>query len=86
MSAKPPTPSKNLEDVQLQLRKKTPLKITELIARQLDRADEAAARIEEEGSVVRDPKGSVIPHPAIKIEIDATKIAAYLIAKHKTGP
>ena len=56
--------------------------IIDIIATQMDRANEAKRRIEEEGLVVRDMKGSVIPHPAIKIEIDAGKIIADLIKKH----
>jgi len=54
----------------------------EVLAIQMDRAEEAHRRIEEEGIVVRDLKGSVIPHPAIKIEIDAGKIISDLIKKH----
>jgi len=66
-----------------QCREKTPESLIELIARQLDRADEAKQRIEREGSVVRDMKGSVMPHPAIAIELAATKAAADLLGKHK---
>lgn len=74
---------RSVESIQCQLRENTPVAIVELIVRQLDRADEAAARIEKEGSVVRDLKGSVVPHPAIVVEKDATKLAADLIDKHK---
>jgi len=56
--------------------------VVEVLATQMDRAEEAHRRIEEEGIVVRDLKGSVIPHPAIKIEIDAGKIISDLIKKH----
>ncbi len=70
------TQSKNHEIVFAQVRDFTPERVVELIARQLDRADDAQRRIENEGSVVRDMRGSVIPHPAIKIELDATKMAA----------
>jgi hypothetical protein len=56
--------------------------VVTLIATQLDRAEEAAERIAREGSVVRDTKGSVIAHPAIAIELAATKLAADLLGKH----
>jgi len=32
---------------------------------------------------VRDLKGSVVAHPAIKIESDATKLIADLLRKHR---
>jgi hypothetical protein len=73
----------NLDRVYEQVRDNTPRSICELIARQLDRADEAAERILREGTVVRDLKGSVVAHPAIAIEITATKLACELISKHK---
>ena len=66
-----------------QVRPKTPASIIEVIATQLDRLDEAKTRIDEEGIVVRDLKGSIVPHPALKIEQDATKIIADLLQKHK---
>jgi hypothetical protein len=74
---------RSIESIADQVKENTPFAIVELIVRQLDRADEAAARIEREGSVVRDLKGSVVPHPAITVEKDATKIAADLLEKHK---
>jgi len=49
----------------------------------MDRADEAQRRIVTEGIVVRDLKGSVIPHPAIQIEKDACKIITELLVRHK---
>lgn len=69
--------------VEEQLRPGTPPSIIELIEKQLARAASAALRIEKEGEVVRDGKGSVIQHPAISIETNATKLACDLIAKHK---
>lgn len=42
----------------------------------------AKERIEKEGSFVRDMKGSVVPHPAITIELAATKTAAELLMKN----
>jgi len=61
----------------------TPDSIITLIERQLDRAWAAHCRIQKEGEVVRDMKGSVIPHPAIEIERAATKQASDLLAKHR---
>jgi len=81
MSQQQPTPSKNIEIVTNQVKKGTQPSIIALIANQLDRAEEAAARIVKEGSVVRDMKGSVIAHPAIAIEIAATKTAAEMLLK-----
>ena len=83
MNAKSDIRSSNAEKVAAQVRPATPDAIVELIARQLDRADEAAERIEREGSVVRDMKGGVVSHPAIVIEQQATKLACDLIEKHK---
>jgi hypothetical protein len=75
-------PSKNFDAVKRQVKDFTPRAVIDLIARQLDRADEAKRRIDEEGIVVRDMKGSVIAHPAVAIEQAATKLAADLLAKH----
>ena len=66
-----------------QLRPDTPAGVIEIIETQMKRAAEAAQRIENEGSVVRDMKGSVIPHPAIAIELKASQVVADLLAKHK---
>lgn len=71
------------QEVAAQVKPGTPGAIVDLIAKQLERAKEAASRIETEGSVVRDMKGSVIAHPAIRIELDATRLAAELLARHK---
>ena len=73
----------NIEKVRQEVKKTTSDTIIELIASQLDRRDLAKKRIEDEGIVVRDLKGSVVPHPALKIEQDATKIIADLLSKHK---
>mgnify|MGYP003640760349 CR=1 FL=1 len=83
MGSRQPTRSKNYKKVEEQLRDGTPTAVLELIATQLDRADDAAERISREGSVVRDPRGTVIPHPAIQIEIGATKLAADLFRKYQ---
>ncbi len=82
MNRKQPTQSKNCKLVIEQVRENTPASIVELISRQLDRADDAKERIEREGSVVRDMKGSVISHPAIAIEKEATKLSAELLGKY----
>lgn len=60
-----------------------PIATIEAIARQIQLAREARNRINEEGIVVRDMRGSVIPHPAIKIEADAIKIYTDLLRKAK---
>ena len=76
----------NTDYVYQQVRSDTPQSIIEAIAAQLDRMDEAKKRILEEGIVVRDLKGSVVAHPALKIEIDAIKIVTDLLMKHKKTP
>jgi len=74
--------SNNKDIVRKQVDRGTPESIIDVIASQMDRASEAKRRIEEEGIVVRDSKGSVIAHPAIKIESDASKMVADLLHKH----
>lgn len=71
-----------LDEIDEQVAESTPEAIREAIATQLGQAREARGRVELEGSVVRDMKGSVIPHPALKVEQDAIKLYAALIAKH----
>ena len=71
------------EEVWSQVRGYTPDAIVEAIATQIGRMREARERIEAEGAVVRDVKGSVIAHPAIKIEMEASKAAATLLEKHR---
>jgi len=61
---------------------KTPIGIIDQLKKQLERSEESNRRIVEEGIVVRDMKGSVIPHPAIKIENDACKIITDLLKKY----
>ena len=65
--------------------KHCPDEALDLIVNQLYRAEDAKVRIDEEGQVVRDMKGSVIPHPAIKIEQDAAKMAIDLMRKYSSG-
>lgn len=83
MSQVIPTRSQNYDLVGAQVADNTPPSIIELIARQLDRAEDARDRLGREGIVVRDMKGSVIAHPAVQIELSATKVAVELLAKHK---
>ena len=73
----------NIDIIKDRVIKTTPESIVSVIAAQLDRLDEAKRRIAEEGIVVRDLKGSVVAHPAIKIESDATKLIADLLRKHR---
>lgn len=74
--------SKNLKRAQQVLQEQEPL-LVELLASQIDIAEDARKRIQTEGIVVRDLKGSVIEHPAIKIEQAALKIIESLIHKHQ---
>jgi hypothetical protein len=86
MSPKLPIPCDDIiEELQGQLKTSTPTAVFEAVAIQIHTAREARGRIEKEGSVVRDMKGSVIPHPAIKIEADAIKIYTGLIAKYQNA-
>ena len=73
----------NIEIVRGQVNKNTPEIVLKQIATQMTRADEAKRRIDEEGIVVRDMSGSVIPHPAIQIEINCVKLISELLAKNK---
>ena len=57
--------------------------VVKSLAIQISRLYEAKHRIDIEGIVVRDLKGSVIPHPGIKIEQDATKLISEIIKKFK---
>ena len=84
MKSKPPTPSHAaIEEIANQVKPGTPPAIIESLAAQLSLAREARGRIVKEGSVVRDPKGSVVAHPAIKIEADALKLLAPLLKEWK---
>lgn len=62
-----------------QVKARTPAAVITMIETQLERAREAGERVSREGSVVRDMKGSVIPHPAIAVEASAQKLAAGLL-------
>ena len=84
MNAKRATQSKPAED-SLGLRPSTPAAVRSLIQQQFDRIAESKRRIELEGIVVRDMRGSVIAHPAIAIEAAATKLANDLVVKWKAG-
>jgi hypothetical protein len=87
MSQKPPTSSSAIDDitdeVYKQVNKYTPDGVVEAIAIQIYTAREARGRIDKEGSVVRDVRGSVIAHPALKVESDAIKLYTALLAKHR---
>ena len=67
------------------LKADTPQTVLEAIAIQVYTAREARKRIDEEGSVVRDSRGSVIAHPAIKIEASAIKLYTSLIEKNQAA-
>ena len=72
----------NIESIANQVKIRTPQTIIHLIAAQMERIEEAKKRIDEEGIVVRDLKGAIVPHPAIKIEQDCIKLVADLLKKH----
>ena len=72
-----------MDELKPQVSKDTPEAVLEGIAVQLLQAREARDRIDREGSVVKDQRGSVIPHPAIKIELDAMRAYTTLLAKHR---
>ena len=80
MSELPTQLQEVIDEVWDQVRPDTPDAIIEAIGVQLFTAREARERIAREGSVVRDMRGAVIPHPAIKIEADAMKIYTGLLA------
>ena len=63
----------NIKRAKKQVGETTPEIMIELLAFQIEIADEARARIIDEGIVVRDMKGSVIKHPAIEVELKALK-------------
>ena len=75
--------SETINLVKKQVRPSTPASIIEIIASHVDQCLLARERIEQEGIVVRDMKGSVIAHPAIKIEIDSGKVVSDLLSKNK---
>lgn len=72
-----------MKSLKYKLRTSTPELIYELIDNQIKIAEESRKRINKEGIVVRDLKGSVIPHPAIKIEQESIKIISDMIIKYK---
>ncbi len=80
MKRSPPTPS-TLAEVEAQVRRGCQPLVVEAIACQIDLAREARDRIVREGSVVRDMKGAVVPHPAIKVEASAVKLYTELLGK-----
>jgi len=86
MSAKQLTLSDELVDeVKKLVWNTTSSAIRETIAIQLWTIRESQRRVEEEGVVVRDMRGSVIAHPCIKIVVDATKVFETLMKKHGKG-
>jgi len=69
----------------MQVRDSTPMGIVNIIVGQYQIASEAKARVLEEGIVVRNIGGLIIPHPAIKIQNDAERIIAGLLGKYAEG-
>jgi len=74
---------KCLDTARGQLNKNTSSTFVKSLAIQISRLEEAKHRIDVEGIVVRDLKGSVIAHPAIKVEQDATKLIVEIVRKIK---
>jgi len=72
-----------IEELLDQVSKKTPYVILEAIAAQIYSAREARKRVLEEGSVVRDIRGEVVPHPALKIEANATKLYVEMVTQNQ---
>lgn len=70
------------DDLMIQLSDSTPKGIIKIIIGQILIARDAKQRIADEGIVVRNIGGLIIPHPAIKIQNDAEKIVAGLIGKY----
>jgi len=86
MSAKQLTLSAELVDeVKRLVWNTTSPAIREMVAIQLWTIRESQRRVEEEGVVVRDMRGSVVAHPCIKIVADATKVFETLMKKHGKG-
>lgn len=83
MSQKQRTPSIDPDSVRDQVKNSTPQGVVDVIVTQMERAADAKHRIEEEGLVVRDMRGAVIAHPAIRVEMDASKIICDLLAKNR---
>ena len=72
-----------LEEAIAQTKPNTPKMILDNIAKARLLSHDCGERIEREGAVVRDLKGSIVPHPAIKIRNEQDKIVADLIAKYR---
>ena len=70
------------DDIVFQVKDSAPAAIIQILVGQMEISQQAKIRIEEEGIVVRNIGGLVISHPAIKIQNDAEKIIASLLAKY----
>ena len=77
------TLSEITDTVKKQVKNDTPEEIVNIIAVQLYRANDAKNRIDKEGIIVRDVRGTAVKHPAIDIEAAAHKLAHDIINKHK---
>lgn len=69
--------------IKRQLKTGTAPAVVAVIVEQFRTANNARARIQEEGTVVRSPKGEAVAHPALEIEQKAVKLATDLIFKFK---
>ena len=71
------------ENVIMQVTPDCPQSVIDIIVRKLQIIKRASARVDEEGIVVRDLKGSVVAHPAIKIETESMTIVSGLLKTYK---
>jgi hypothetical protein len=67
------------------LRHNTPSGIVEIFEENLSHFLEAKRRITEEGQVVRDLRGAVVPHPSLEIQREHGKIMLEILKKHGDG-
>lgn len=78
--------SNNFEEMAMEsVNDRAPMAVIKSLAAYLKIREEARDRIEKEGIIVRDMKGGVIEHPAIKIEISATKMILEITTKYPAG-
>ena len=77
--------SKSMEYARRQVNSRVAPAVIDSIAMLKDKIDDAEERVADEGIVVRDMKGSVIAHPAIKISEDAMKAMLNIIERVTKG-
>jgi phage terminase small subunit len=70
-----------IDEARAQLSNRAPGIVVEALAHQIETLREATRRVAEEGVVVRDMRGAVVPHPAIEVARLATREIAALVGK-----